>query len=439
MPKIRLRVVVRLGRSGGVCFDRHARNVHRSPDEDEMVHSRRTKPCAPPMHETCDAIVIGGGPAGSLSARFLAQLGWDVVIIERGLRHRAKTCGHCLNPRATAILHEAGLYDRVTAAARSTYVDSALHLAGCPPVRLSLGTASSTRGLVIARSRLDQILLDAAAEAGARVFQPCLARVVDLDAGRVDISLTHDTSRPMGSLRAPLMIGADGLRSAVARAMTPGVTPTTIGRKFGCSFSMDCDDAAWRAATSGLEDCVHMAIGSGTYIGLVRDGGRLHVGLLADVRRGATRHPLMICRMLARDIPVLRDAGLDRVSRSTMHEFVAAGPMPWRAASVATKRAALVGDAAGYIEPFTGEGMLWAMASATALRDVVAAVTPGAWSAELASAYRRVWRERIGMRHHWCRTIVAIVERPRLMRALAPCLAWFPPISSAIARRAVPA
>ena len=76
---------------------------------------------------------------------------------------------------------------------------------------------------------------------------------------------------------------------------------------------------------------------------------------------------------------------------------------------------ALVGDAAGYVEPFSGEGMSWALESASVLAEVLADERPGAWTPD---TYRRAWRDRIGRRQRWCRGLALALGRPHLCRLL---------------------
>src|SRR5437762_13465413 len=82
--------------------------------------------------ECFDAIVIGGGPAGALTARGLARLGWRTALLERGQRHRHKTCGHCLNPRALKTLDGQGLLEATRAIALGATRHLRVHAAdGC--------------------------------------------------------------------------------------------------------------------------------------------------------------------------------------------------------------------------------------------------------------------------------------------------------------------
>ena len=169
--------------------------------------------------EPCDVLVVGGGPAGSTAARLLAQLGWTVRLLDRARFPRPKPCGECLNPGAVAALERLGVLERVLA---------------LQPASLDGWTVSAERavargrfphgagGLSLDRARLDAALLDAARAAGVEVVEG--TRVTGLvhtaeekRAGTVAV-LTAAPGHPVH--RARIVVGADGLRSVVARALS---------------------------------------------------------------------------------------------------------------------------------------------------------------------------------------------------------------------------
>jgi flavin-dependent dehydrogenase len=94
--------------------------------------------------------------------------------------------------------------------------------------------------------------------------------------------------------------------------------------------------------------------------------------------------------------------------------------MPWqpRRCTIAHGQTALVGDAAGYVEPFTGEGMSWAIQCADVLAGVLADVAPGTWAGALARRYIRAWKHQVGRRQRVCRLLACALARPRLWRLL---------------------
>lgn len=398
------------------------------------------------MQRDYDAIVIGGGPAGSVSALLLARQRWRVALIECGPRHRNKCCGHCLNPRIQPLLKQMGLWERVEAVSAGRTRALRVHVGERRGfAAATLGGDGTVPGWLTPRFALDQTLLDAAAEAGVTVIQPAQAHCSPPSTGDGTTAVRFGGRRDSITLQARLVIGADGLRSAVARSM--GLArdeqrrASRSGGKYGFSFAFQPRDRA--AIEIGI---ISMFVNRQGYLGVVREGDKIHVAGLVQCAASrssrwrshgsderAARDPFVFCRRMASAHPSLAELGLAELKRGDVQRFVAAGPMPWPQPCVAGPSVALVGDAAGYVEPFTGEGMSWAFESAAALGEVTAALRPGEWTAEAVNCYQQLWRTRIGARQRRCEHVAAVLERPRLAGLAARAAAWAP----ALARRVV--
>ena len=343
------------------------------------------------------AIVVGGGPAGAIAARGLALEGWTVTVVERRPEGRRKCCGHCLHPRGVAALGRLGLSAAI--ADEPATVGTELWVAGRQGPRQALaGTLGG--GTLAPRERFDAELRRAAVAAGVAWIEGSARVVREGDAVRVEID-----GRRAGP--AALVIGADGVGSGVARAA--GLAPSSPGRRFGFSTSL-------AAAPGGDSTLVTMTLDRDGYVGAVGDG-RGSVHLAALVRRDGSREagdPATIVRRFASGFPALRDRLADRhVGRlGTVH---ATGPLPWRPSSP-VGAVALVGDAAGYVEPLTGEGMSWAIESAEALAATIGRL---GWNAAGAAAYRRAWRARCAASHARCAIVAALAGRSGAVAALA--------------------
>jgi flavin-dependent dehydrogenase len=363
-----------------------------------------------------DAVVVGGGPAGSLSALGLARIGWRVALVERGPRHRPKACGHCLHPRGLEILERYGLRDGIETLAETPIRTLRLHTPDEPPRSVPLARGRHGPGMVVDRARLDQHLVDMAAAAGCEVMQPASARL--LSPALVEV-------RHGGRLRhfsCALVVGADGLGSTVARSA--GLAQRCAGRKYGFAWDLaGCADL--------VGESVEMFVARGGYLGLVAARGRFHLAALVGPEAPA-REPRAFVRAVAERFDVLRDLGL----AAGNGRVLASGPMPVKRRAVAGGSVVLVGDAAGYVEPFTGEGMSWSLQAADALVEIASASEPGRWSGASARAYTRVWRSRVGGRQHLARLLAALVARPRLTALLAAA-ADRTPLPAALARWAV--
>src|SRR4029450_6931955 len=140
-------------------------------------------------------------------------------------------------------------------------------------------------------------------------------------------------------------------------------------------------------------------------------------GLIGKQRGGdSIRDPFAFTRWVAQQHDELRELGFENIVRDRARNFSAIGPMPWRPdpRRIANQWCALVGDAAGYVEPFTGEGMSWAIRSAQVLGDVLANEPAGAWNDRLARHYSRAWRYHVGRMQRWCSLVAFTLARPRI-------------------------
>jgi flavin-dependent dehydrogenase len=353
-----------------------------------------------------DALVIGGGPAGSLAAIGLARLGWRTALVERGPVGRDKSCGHCLHPATEGILRSCGLWDATRALARGGGKGVRIH-------HWRLGTLHLPRaggGLVVPRRDFDQLLRDAARAAGAQVLQPASAAAPRDDDGRTLVAVRHGPRRL--SLHAGLVVGADGLGSAVARWLAPA-RPPGRGRCYGFSFDRE------RPSGAAPHPGVDMFLAPRGYLGLAQEGTRVHVGAMVRAGRGP-RDPLGFTRAVAELFPQgpLHELCLSRLEPEHVRDLAASGPMPFRPARVADRRGALVGDASGYAEPFTGEGITWALRSAAMLVEICAELEPGRWDEESARRYRLRHRRIIQRRQRLCAWLGRGLGRPRLCTGL---------------------
>ena len=348
-----------------------------------------------------DVIIAGAGPAGALTALLLARSGVDVLLLDRAAFPRAKACGDCLSLGATALLRRTGLLDRLLEAPharlggwRIVAPDGSAFYApfeASGDARVDHARSSrlasragydgddlACRALSVEREILDALLLDAALDAGAR-FERQSVTDLEYDAhGQVCGVRTRS-----GSIGARLTVGADGLRSVVATRLGARAAPGAL-RKLSLTFHVPVD---------GVADTGEMHMGRGVCAGVapVDRHGRCNLTLVADAHRFG-RSAAADARALAFDalesLPLLRG----RVRRSALSDasWLASGPFDRPGRRVAFDGAVLIGDAAGYYDPFTGQGVYQALASAELLAPAIcSALDTGDLRADSFTGYAR--------------------------------------------------
>ena len=297
-----------------------------------------------------DALVIGGGPAGSAAALTLARAGARVRLIDRAAFPRNKLCGDTLNPGALSIVDRLGVGDDVRACA--------LPIAGMtvtgPGAEVSADYPDGLRGMSLTRRCLDQLLLNAAADAGVCVETGLgVSEPVVEDDRIVGVRLA---CRGREVLRAPLVIAADGRGSRLAARVNLSSYASTPRRwAFGAYFSN----------VSRMTARGEMHIRRGAYIGVAPlPGGLTNVSVVLDGLQamdagqyGKTDQQSLVRRAVNADA-VLRDrfAAATQVSPVTV-----LGPLAVNARGAGRPGLLLAGDAAGFVDPMTGDGLRFAL------------------------------------------------------------------------------
>ena len=366
---------------------------------------------------TWDVLIAGAGPAGSMAALVLARAGVRVRLVDRARFPRDKLCGDTVNPGSLAILDRAGLGGAVRARARPV---RGMIVTG-PGARVAASYPGGVVGAALTRRDLDVLLVEAATTAGAcfdagvRVDGP----VMSSDGRRVTgVRMTSGAREH--TLRARIVIAADGRGSRLASALGLSRFARAPRRwAFGTYFT-DVEE---------LTDHGEMHIRTGAYLGVAPlPGGIANVCLVrgADGGRAAPHvdQTRVVREMLASD-RMLRErfAGARQIA-----DVTAIGPLAVDSGAAGRPGVLLAGDAGGFVDPMTGDGLRFALrggqlAGDAALRELASGAPA---DAALAAARRREFQGKWRLN----RALRLLVGSPRAVEVAATVARyWSAPVN----------
>ncbi|HEV2971637.1 MAG TPA: FAD-dependent monooxygenase [Pirellulales bacterium] len=362
-------------------------------------------------------IVIGAGPAGAVAARQLARLGKSVLLVDKASFPRYKVCGCCLNATAAEVFERIGL-GHLLRGLGARPIDQFALASGGRVVSLPLVDG----GFSVSREALDAALVREAIVCGVEFIDGVQARLSGETANGRTVQLSRDGRAVQ--IATKVVIAADGLRGSLLDASPDFHRIATPDSLVGIGTTLEAAPQYFRAGT------IYMAVAQGGYVGQVRlEDGRLDVAGAVDRRLLADANgPAQAAKQ------IVEAAGFPWPSELSALKWHGTPPLTRRLARVAGRRLFVIGDAAAYVEPFTGEGMAWAMLSACAVAPIVSQSVEHDSPRRLADRWEAAHRQLLVRRMLVCRGIGKLLRSPRLARAAIVALHHFPSLAAPLVR-----
>lgn len=350
-----------------------------------------------PKLEHYEVLVIGAGPAGSIAAISLARAGKRVLLVEKKAFPRFKVCGCCVNPNALRVFEQLDLVERLKE--KDAVLVNQFRLRS----KRRVLNVPLPGGLVVSREVMDQTLVDAAIEAGADFLDRHDALILPDEKPQSDAVVIELNSESGGKrcVSADHVLVADGLSGSSLRNRPEFQSEVAEDSLFGVSAHLP------PGANQALEPgTIEMAVGRSGYVGsVVLEDGAINYSSAVSTEslRAHESTGTLIASILTEagshcpeELPTAHWEGVPHLTR-TRTKFAA-------------QRILLLGDATGYVEPFTGEGMAWAAEMGSAAAELL--LVSGNQSIDLVP----VWTETIlnlrSRRQLWCRRLSAFLRHP---------------------------
>ena len=373
--------------------------------------------------------MVGGGPAGAATAYWAARHGLDVVVVERKQFPRDKTCGDGLTPRAVKSLCDMGLDNELARYHRYGGLRAVAHKRTME-LAWPLHSVFPDYGYVVRRRDLDQMVADHAVSAGAEMLlgteatQPLLVNG-QLDGAEVVDKATGQTSQ----IQARYVAVADGANSRFGRALgTARDRGYPQGMAIRTYFESPLHDTPWIESALDMRDRNGNSLPGYGWIFPLGDGCvNVGVGLLSTFRDYTSVNTSHLMREFAATLPPYWEID---PSRPLMEPVGGRLPMAGSVYPKVGSNYLVVGDAAGSVNPFNGEGIDYAYETGKMAADLVAeAIATG--DGGVIGRYPELLEENYGAYFRVARIFARLIGKPALLRQLTrigmqsrPAMEW---------------
>jgi menaquinone-9 beta-reductase len=360
-----------------------------------------------------DAIVVGGGPAGSVTAALLAEAGHAVILLDKASFPRHKACSEYITPGGARSLARLGLLSEVEALGAHRVSGMRVFSPGGDSWLADFDGAHGERGVGLTRHKLDNLLIGKARAAGVDVRERAHAGEVLMEGGRAcGVAVTIGGAPEI--LRAPLIVGADGRASIVSRS---------LGLDAGRFFPKRTGLVAHYRNVPGLDRHGEMHVGPHGYAGLAPlEDGIANVAFVSDSRAVHDR-PGALETYFEEGLRRLEHLWPKLAAAERIGPIRGVGPMAHQTRRAAGDGFLLVGDAAGFLDPFTGEGVSEALLGAILAAPVAAdALRRREVTARALEPYRQARLAAFGRKRQVSWLVQGFIRNPALLGYAIPRL-----------------
>lgn len=350
-----------------------------------------------------DVAIIGAGPGGSLLSLILARSGLSVVLLDQSRFPRRKVCGGCLNGNAIAVLQQCGV-GHLPEQLGARPVQRMQLCAGRRSVELFLQNNWS-----LSRESLDTALIEEARRSGVSFYSGQRAKLGASKDDRRQVNLQSESE--CSTMEAKVVVIAHGLKAG------------TVARRSRIGVGTILNEAPRDRA----RDRLVMVVGRGGYVGGVGvENGQYDLAAALDVRflkaKGSISEAVN---------DILRQSGMRAIDVAENADWKGTPLLTRRPEKIAGERWFAVGDAAGYVEPFTGEGIAWAMNGALALGPIVERAVRQ-WHPEMMQHWSRLHHRQIARRQWPCRVLSQVLRSTLLSQGLVVGVKRFPGLANPV-------
>jgi flavin-dependent dehydrogenase len=400
---------------------------------------------------TWDTIIIGAGVAGSATAILAAQAGLKVLLVESKRFPREKVCGGCLNHRAQLSLQRLGLLANIR---RAGSIDlSEIHLQmESATYRWPIPNLTSIR-----RSTLDALMVERAKACGAAFLEGTHATLDAVDSSgsssfnencrvaQVRLKPTQNSDcnskakQQSNVASTRTVIVAAGLTRSPLKPLDQWPTWVDPDSRIGVQAIVDFDSIAeecgdLRRLLKPSRNCLHMLASKQGYVGICfTDGNKV------DFASAIDPHAVSNTKSIPKAVSqIFSDCGLRDTDFLMRCEWMATPALTRVSARVASDGVYVVGDSLGYVEPFTGEGMSWALENAETLVPLLVRAVRDPNS---RGASRKAWEDYVAshrrVRQRVCHWVAKQARHPTRAKWVLKAFDWIPPLRNRLMKDAV--